>query len=78
MKPSGYCACLPCVSVGFLWVILFPPNSHVCRQSVGRLAMLKYHWCVFLPHTQCSWVRLWIHHDPEQDKAVTQDGLKSE
>lgn len=27
-------------------------------------------YCVFLPHAQSSWDRLWIHSDPNQDKVL--------
>lgn len=30
-------------------------------------------WGVLLAQTLCSWVWLWIHHNPEQDSAVAKD-----
>lgn len=54
---------------------------------VGGSAMLNFPvWCVwcpvmdwsliqsvFLPYTQCSWDRLRIHLDHDQDKVLTED-----
>lgn len=34
-------------------------------------------WCptlgVFLPYSQTSQIRLWIHHNPDQNKVVSKD-----
>lgn len=58
------------VSVGFLRILWF--SSTFSKMQVGRLAMLN---CtkVLSPGTQhsCDW--LWIHHDPNQNKAVTKN-----
>lgn len=31
---------------------------------------------VFLPHAQCSWARLRITHDPDQDNAKAKEQIR--
>lgn len=72
--------------MGFLWVLQFPLSVHATSMTVGELATLKLNVCVwypaidlylfqgvFLSLTQCSWDRLQIHYNPDQNKEITED-----
>lgn len=58
--------CSPQVCKGYLWVLRFPLTS-----SYSMLCdELAFHPGCMSPCTQFSWNRLWVHHNPDQDKTV--------
>lgn len=73
-----FCVC-SCVCVGL------PPGSHIkhiCRwigydtfaPSCECTVCVNVWWTGWFPQcTQCSWDRLWIQYDPDQDEVLTED-----
>lgn len=51
--------------LGFLWVLLGFPKT--CRWNDDAKLPLVVNDCLFSPHTQNSWDRLWIHCDLEDE-----------
>lgn len=53
-----------------------PPPENMLGDGLAIwvwMSVWKFVHSVFLPHIQCSWNRLWIHLDPDQDNAITED-----
>lgn len=61
---------LPCVLIGSLWVLWFPPTPQTRVNMCANVCDMLPLKGVFPPHAQCSRNKLRIHSNPNQGKVL--------